>query len=400
MHSIIIGNGIAGVTAAQYLHRMAPQSQITLLTDEETPCYSRPGLMYYLMGTLKQWDLQLAHDAFYQDMGATLQYGRATLIRGDEQVVELESGATLQYDRLLLATGSVSRRLHVPGDDWEGIRSMYALRDSQPILRMARRGATAVVVGGGLLGVELAEVWRHFGVQVTLLVKEPWYFPRGLSEPQGRIVEDAIRRHGCGLRLDDEIAEIRPQGQRAEVVTTHGATLPADAIGVTIGVEPNTALAQASGIAVQRGILADHTLRTSLPHVYAAGDCAEILSPDGNSRYIEQLWYSAMRQGAYAARAMLGDPRPYDPGIFYNSAMFFDVNYQYLGAVRARDDGQEEETVVSRNGTGARRFIHRNGVLTGICAVGTRDRAETLLAMVRDGMALSTAKAHLGGWGW
>ncbi len=107
-----------------------------------------------------------------------------------------------------------------------------------------------------------------------------------------------------------------------------------------------------------------------------------------------------MHQGAYAARAMLGDPKPYDPGTFYNSAMFFDVDYIYIGAVRAHDDGLEEETIVSRNGRAARRFIHRNGLVTGISSVGTRDRAEMLLAMVQDGISLPAAKAQLGGRGW
>ena len=400
MHYIIIGNGIAGVTAAQHLRALDPQGEIIILTDEETPFYSRPGLMYFMMGTLKEWDLRLARETFYQDIGALLSYGRATRIRRDEQVLELASGDPLRYDRLLLSIGSMSRRLSVPGETWDGLRTMYTLQDGKRILQACRRGMTAVVVGGGLLGAELAEVWRHHGAHVIFLVNQAWYFPRGLSEPQGRIVEEAIRRQGCELHLQEEIAEIRPRNQTAEVVTKSGKIFRVDAIGVTIGVEPNIALAQASGLAVRRGILVDQTLCTSLPHVYAAGDCAEIPTRDGVNTYIEQLWYGALHQGAYVARAMIGDPRPYDPGIFYNSAMFFDVDYLYIGAVRSRDDGLEEETVVSRNGKAARRFIHNNGLVTGISSVGTRDRAEMLMAMVRDGISLITAKAQLGGRGW
>ncbi len=295
MRYVIIGNGIAGVTAAQHLHALDPAGEITILTDEETPLYSRPGLMYYMMGTLKEWDLRVAHDTFYQDVGAVLKYGRAIRIRGDEQVLVLAAGEPLAYDRLLLATGSVSRRLHVPGDDWEGAHVMYSLHDGKRIVAATRRGMKTIIIGGGLLGAELAEVWRHFGAQVIFLVNKAWYFPRGLSEPQGRIVEEAIRRHGCELYLQEEIAKIRPQGQTAEVVTNSGQTFAADAVGITIGVEPNITLAQASGIAVKRGILVDQTLRTSLPDVYAAGDCAEISTRDGKGNYIEQalVWRHA-----------------------------------------------------------------------------------------------------------
>ena len=139
----------------------------------------------------------------------------------------------------------------------------------------------------------------------------------------------------------------------------------------------------------------DATLATSRPNVYAAGDCAEIKTTD--STYIEQLWYSADRQGRAVARSMCGDPRPYDPGIFFNSAMFFDVDYVSIGSGRYQDDGQDEETVVSPNGRAARRFISRNGVLTGMTSVGANDPAHLAMDLIRDGATVGDAKAKLGG---
>ncbi len=392
---------MAGVTAARNIARLDPGARITIITGEQTPFYSRPGLMYHMMGLLKEWDLRIAKDdGYYRSMGAQLKYDTALRIRENEDVVELSSGESVPFDRLLLATGSKSRALNVPGSDLDGIRFMYTLADGKQLASECRKGMKAVVVGGGLLGAELAEVWRHSGVEVTFLVREPWYFPKGLSEPQGRIVEAAIRRHGCDLHLGEEVAEFRGSGKLSGAVTSSGRQLDIEAAGITIGVEPNTDLAQASGIAVGRGILVDPTLATSRPNVFAAGDCAEIRTPNEDRTRLEQLWYSADKQGRAVARSMCGDPRPYDPGVFFNSAMFFDVAYVYIGSGRYPDERQDAETIGSRNGRAGRRFVHRNGIVTGITSVGANDDARKLMDIISGATPLETAKNRLGGWGW
>lgn len=319
MHYVIVGNGIAGVTAAQHLRRLDPGGQLTLITNEPTPAYSRPGLMYYMMGHLKEWDVQVLRPDDYRRLGVTLKYAAAVRVSPAADTLELASGASVSFDRLLLATGSLPRHMTEAGHTLTGLHHMVTFTDVKGILQDMRKGLRAVVIGGGLLGAELAEVWRHFGLHVTVLVREPWYFSKGLSEPQGRIVEHALRRHRCELYLNEEVAQFTGDRRITGIVTKSGKTIPADIVGVTVGVEPNNGLARASGLAVNRGIVVDQTLRTSRPNVFAAGDCAEITPGGTTPGAIEQLWYSAIRQGELAARSMCGDTRPYDPGIFYNS---------------------------------------------------------------------------------
>lgn len=398
MNYVIVGNGMAGVSAARTIRRIDPDASIKIITDEPEPFYSRPGLMYFMMGYLKEWDLRIARDAYWQGLNAEVVYGSAARISPDKDALEMASGSNIPFDRLLLATGSKTRRLSVPGWDLPGIRYMYTLTECRQLVREFRKGTRAVVIGGGLLGAELSEVWRHLGADVTSMVLEPWYFKKGLNEPQGRIVEEAFRRHGAPVYVNEETAEIEGGVHVSGLKTKSGLHFEADQIGVTIGVEPNVDLAMASGIAINRGILVDESLRTDRANIFAAGDCAEFKRPAGMP--IEQLWYSAGKQGEAAGRAMCGDPRAYDPGIFYNSAMFFDVDYVSIGAGRVRDDDQDEETVVSKNGRAARRFIHRSGVITGITTVGAKDNAAVLMEMVRTGAGLKEAKARLGGWGW
>ena len=391
---------MAGITAADALRRFDPRAQITIVTHEATPFYSRPGLMYYMMGRLKEWDLRIARDGFYRNLGIELKYDTALRVAPDQDLLELASGGRLPFDRLLIATGSKSRRMDVPGADLDGIHFMYTLTDCKGIVSRSRRGMKAVVVGGGLLGAELAEVWRDCGLRVVQLVRDAWYFPRGLSEPQGRIVEASMRRHGVELHLEEEVAEFRGQGVVSKVIAQTGKEFDADVVGLTIGVEPNVDLARASGLAIGRGVLVDEKLRASRPGIYAAGDCAEIQRPGGGRTVIEQLWYSADQQGRAAARCMCADVQPYDPGLFHNSAMFFDVDYVALGAARATEPGQAEETVVSRDGRAARNFVHRSGLVVGIASVGANDRADILMPMVQDGVNLEVAKAELKGRRW
>lgn len=400
MHYVIVGNGIAGVTAARDIHGHDPSARITIITDEHSPFYSRPGLMYHMMGDLKEWDLAIARDGFYRDIGAELKYASAVRIRNGDNSLELDTGESVPFDSLLLATGGKSRRLSVPGADLDGIHFMYSLRDGKGVMAASRPNMNAVVIGGGLLGAELAEVWHRLGVHVTFLVLEPWYFPKALSEPQGRVIESGIRRHGCDLYLNEEVAEFKGNGSVSSVVTKSGRQFPADLVGVTIGVEPNMDLARASDIETKRGILVDPTLRTSREHVFAAGDCAEIEVAGSDRTRIEQLWYTAESQGHAAARSMCGDTRPYDAGIFYNSAMFFDVDYVSIGSGRYPNDGQDEETVVSRSGKAARRLIHRSGIITGITTVGANDDARVVMDLVASGAGLNSAKWRLGGRGW
>jgi NAD(P)H-nitrite reductase large subunit len=402
MRYTIIGNGMAGITAAQTIRRIDPDASITIATDERTPFYSRPGLMYHMMGTLNGWDLRIARDNFYESLKADLIYDTASRIHPDENVLEFASGNKLPFDRLLIATGSKSRAIEIPGHDLAGIHYMYSLTDCKRIISETRKGMKAVVIGGGLLGAELAEVWRHAGLDVVFLVLEPWYFPKGLSEPQGRIVEAEVRRHGCDLHMSEEAVEFRGEGRVSRIVTKSGREFDAGIVGVTIGVVPNIDIAKASDIQVGRGIVVDRTLCSSRNDVFAAGDCAEISPSAGDRTFIEQLWYSAERQAQVAARNMCGDSRPYDSGVFYNTAKFFNIDYVSVGAGRRPDDGQGEETIVARNGRAARRFVFRGAVVNGVTSIGHGDDPGVILDIVRGNTSLREAKARLGGsrWPW
>jgi NADPH-dependent 2,4-dienoyl-CoA reductase/sulfur reductase-like enzyme len=277
---------------------------------------------------------------------------------------------------------------------------MYSLADCKRIISESRKGLQAVVIGGGLLGAELAEVWRHAGLAVTFLVLEPWYFPKGLSEPQGRIVETEIRRHGCDLHMAEEVSEFTGNGCISKLRTMTGSEFDADIVGITIGTVPRIDFAKSSNVEIGRGVIVDRTLRTSRRDVFAAGDCAEITLNVSGPTLIEQLWYSADRQGQVAGRNMCGDVMQYDAGVFYNTAKFFDLDYVSVGTGKQPEDGLGDETEVARSGRASRRFILRGDVVSGITSIGFDDDPKLVMEIVSQGASLRQAKARLGESRW
>ena len=215
MHLVILGNGIAGTTAARHARKASPDLAITMVSDESDVPYARTALMYPPMGVLRREHLKLYEDRFWPDNRITLVRARATGIStaAAQRQVLLDDGKALPFDALVLATGSVPRFAGWPGQDLPGVRGFYSLPDldalEAAIPGLVERGERAVIVGGGLIGVELAEVLHTRGVPVTHLVRDLHYWGGILPDEESRLVADHIRSRGVDLRAQTELAEIR-----------------------------------------------------------------------------------------------------------------------------------------------------------------------------------------------
>jgi NADPH-dependent 2,4-dienoyl-CoA reductase/sulfur reductase-like enzyme len=336
VHYVIVGNGICGMEAALALRGRDALTRITLVSDEHDHLFSRPALMYVFAGQLSLQGTEPFDRGLYGRMRFDRLSGRVSALRPDAKSLLFEDGRQLEYDRLLLATGSRGRPAPWPGSDGPGLHYFVTLRDLEALDRDARPGMRAVVVGGGLIGVEVAEILRHRGLTVSFVIRESWYFPVALDRNEAMLVTEHLRRHGCDVRLGVNAAEIvragdgRPAGVRLE----SGETIPCDLVVASIGVVPATGFLKGSGVELSGGgaVEVDDALRTNLPDVWAGGDCANVAWADG-SRRPEQLWYTARDQGRAAARSMLGDDVAYRRGTWYNSAKFFDLEYTTAGWV-------------------------------------------------------------------
>ncbi len=402
-HVVIIGNGITGVTAARFVRKLSDHA-VTIISDETDHPYARTALMYVYMGHVRYQDTKLYEDFFWPKNDFRLVRDFVERIDTGAKRLHLRDGAPLAYDALLIATGSQSNTFGWPGQDLDGVQGLYGMPDLDAMEAatqgMAERGERALVVGGGLIGVEMAEMLHSRHIPVTFLVRESAYMDYLLPPEEAAMVGQEIRAHGIDLRLAAELKEILPDehGRARAVVTTEGEEIPCRFVGLTVGVHPNVAVTKGSDIETNRGLLVNEYFETSAPGVYAAGDCAEFRADGIGHRRIEQLWYTGRRHGKTVARTLCGHRIAYDRGVFFNSAKFFSLEYQTYGEILPTPlDGQETLFWQHPNGKHSIRinYASEDGRVLGFNLMGVRFRHAVCERWILEGRPLDDVLAHL-----
>ena len=337
MKVIIIGNGIAGSNAARYIRKMGDH-EIFMVSSESQYPFSRTALMYIYMGHVPFAGTKLYEDFFWEKNRISLVKKWVSKINYLEKSVVFEDGSTLPYDKLIIATGSKPNKFGWPGQDLKGVQGLYSLQDLESMEQASQAGVNhAVIVGGGLIGVEMAEMFHSRNIPVTFLVREKKFWDVVLPAEEAQMVSEHILKHGIDLRLESEISEIIDDGNGsvAGVVTKSGEHIKCNFVGLTVGVSPNVQFLKESGIEINKGILVDEFLKTNIPDVFAIGDCAEIRKPAVGRKPIEAVWYTGRMMGQFVAQTVCGKAKAYDPGLWFNSAKFFDIEYQVYGEILA-----------------------------------------------------------------
>lgn len=401
MRIVILGNGITGATAARRLRELRPDWEITLVSGESRFPYSRPALMYVFMGHMRYADTKPWPDEVWERDRIELVQAWVHVVDLERKRLRLAPGASngaseLAFDRLLIATGSRPNEFGWPGQDLAGVQGLYGLHDLKLLYENCAGARRAVIVGGGLIGIELAEMLHHVGVSVTLLVRESSYWNNVLPPEESEMVNRVIRAEGFDLRLGSELEEIVDggDGRVAAVTTKAGERIDCELVGLTAGVRPNVGLLEDTAVELGRGVLVDEALRTSVADVFAAGDCAEIVRSDG-SRLLQQVWYTGKRQGEVAALALAGEDASYEPGIWYNSAKFLDLEYQTYGRVNFGVEGEESLYWEDPDGLHAVRLVHVAGRLIGVNVMGLRWRHEVCERWIREAAPLEHVLEHI-----
>ena len=351
MHVVIIGNGISGITAARTLRKKSG-CDITVVSAESPYFFSRTALMYVYMGHMKFEHSQPYENSFWEKNRINLAHDRVENVDFQKKELNLQSGKSLNYDKLLIATGSKSNKFGWPGQDLKGVQGLYSYQDLKLLEENThgpnttasnQRVKHAVIIGGGLIGVELAEMLMTRNIRVTFLVREDRFWGNVLPKEESNLILHHLAEHGVKVKLNTELDSIMADddGRVKEVRTKDGETIVCEIVGLTAGVSPNVEFLKETSLSIERGIIVNKKLETNIPDVYAAGDCVQFSEPPKGRRNIEQVWYTGRMMGEVAAQNILGEENEYSPGPWFNSAKFFDIEYQTYGMVSSElKDGE------------------------------------------------------------
>ncbi len=331
---VIVGGGLAGAKAAEALRDKNFDGAIVLIAEEPQLPYERPPLSKeYLAGKKTLADFTVDSADWYREHHVDLRLGtRVLTLDPAGHSIGLADGATVHYDKLLLATGSRSRRLPIPGADADRVHYLRTFDDASALSDALAEGSALAVVGAGWIGLEVAASARQRGVDVTVVEAAEVPLQAALGAEAGAVFAKLHREHGVDLRLGTGVAEITTAGGAATGLRlADGSQISAGAVLVAVGAQPNIELAEAAGLGIgDRGVLVDATLRSSDPDIYAVGDIAAAEHPLLGARIRTEHWANALNQPAVAVAGMLGGHAEYDALPYFFTDQY-DLGMEYVG---------------------------------------------------------------------
>lgn len=381
-HIAIIGNGISGVTAARHIRKLSDH-KITLISAETEHFFSRTALMYVYMGHMKQEHVKPYEDHFWSKNRIDLKFGYVSKVDANNKKLVFDNQEELEFDDLIIACGSKPNKFGWKGQDLDGVQGLYSWQDLELMGKNSVNCERAVIVGGGLIGVEMAEMFLSRGIKVTFLVREKRFWGSVLPKEEGELVSRHIISHHVDLRFETELEEIIPDenGRAKAIRTNDGEEIICQFVGLTAGVGPNVDFLNGGSVDLNRGVLVNEFLETNIPNVYSIGDCAEFHQHPTGRRNMEQVWYTGKMMGETVAQTICGTKTAYKPGIWFNSAKFFDIEYQTYGWVWAQP--KENEAVLyweHNDGKKCLKLIYdnNNGSFLAVNVFGIRLRHKVL----------------------
>lgn len=372
---VIIGNGAAGMSAAEHLRRRDPNASITVVSEEGHNFYNRMGIGRLIYGRSGLHSLSLLEDSWYEEQRVDVWLNtRVNAIDRSAKSIVIATGETLPYDALVIATGASATPLDTPGIDREGT---FVLRTAGDAMNLRHWSQThdakrAVVIGGGVLGVEAADALRQLGIATTLIAREERLMDRPLDPESSALLQRFLETSGIAVRTSHTLREVTGDERVRGVVLDDGEAIACDIVLSCIGIIPNAQLAGAAGLTVHRGIVVDASMRTSDPAIFAVGDVAEIPGAVGG------LWPVGKKQGEIAAATIAGEESRYVETHTMMHVKLSGIDVKCFGDISGARDDHRHLTGSTEPGSRWRRVVVRDGQIVGGVFVGEGEVARTV----------------------
>jgi NAD(P)H-nitrite reductase large subunit len=386
LRHVIIGSSAAGTKAAETLRRLRPEDDITVISDEANPLYSRCLLPHLLGETRDEDGIRFRPGDFFSRWRLNRVLGAGvTAVEPHRSRVIIQDNSTLEYDRLLIATGSSSFIPPVPGLAGPRVLGLRTLDDARRIGALAQESRRVVIVGAGFVGLEVAYALRRRGLEVTVVEKLPGILPQQMDHEAAGIIQEDIEGAGVRLVLGTGILQVRDGGGGSlRVILEDERVLEAGFVIVAAGTRPNVGFLDQSGIHVERGIPVDGQMSTNVQGVYAAGDVAVTVDAVTGSAGLTPIWPNAVVQGRVAGFNMAGKNRLYSSQIaLQNAVEFQDVPAVSLGLSRAPGEGYEVISVYNPSRGIYRKMVLREDTPVGMILVGDIRQSGVVASLIR-----------------
>ena len=399
MKHLILGAGPAGVIAAETIRKHAPHDEITLVGDEPEAPYSRMAIPYLLIGNIGESGTHLRHGAgHFETQRITLKRGRAVSLDTAARTVKLDSGEALAYDRLLIATGSSPATPPIPGIDGPGVRACWTLADARAIMAQATPGSRVLQMGAGFIGCIIMEALAARGVKLSVVEMGDRMVPRMMGPTAGGMIKQWCEKKGVAVHTGARVEAIeRPAGGALRARLSNGQTLEADLIISATGVKPNIGFLEGSAVKCLLGVLTDEHLQTSVPGVYAAGDCAEAFDKVSGKTIVSAIQPNAAEQARVAALNMVGQRAELKGVTQINVLDTLGLISASFGNWEGVPGGQHAELTEPDERTGGRHLSLQfaDGKLVGCNAIGWTQHVGVMRGLVEGEVPLGEWKDKL-----
>jgi len=386
MRVVIVGNGVAGTIAAKTLRELDSQVEVVIFAEENYPYYPRPNLIEFISGQRPLEKMFAFPEDWHKRQRIEVFLGAAVnRLDLEQKEVELISGQKEKFDALLLACGASAGMPPLKGADLKGVFTLRTLDDAQKILNYLAQRNKVVVIGGGLLGLEISRGLKLRGAEVTVIEFFDRLLPRQLDFPGARLLQKQIEAFGLRVLTNKATEEIFGPEEVRGVRLKSGEIIEAEMVIVAAGIKPNLSLAAAAGIKINKGVLVDDYLRTSSPEVYAAGDLVE------HRGRVYGIIPAAFDQARAAAYNILGQPKPYEGTVPSNSLKVMGIALTSVGLIQGEGEGFEERIKQDEEKGIYKKIILQNGQLVGAIWLGTKKGVNEIVRAV-------TAKANVEPW--